>query len=52
MTNKTALAWGAGIMMIALLNIIDVLPDWTTIAAILTLPLMATWRCGIARKGS
>jgi len=50
MDRKTAFAWGAGIMVIALLNIIDVLPDWTTFAAILTVPFVATWRCGPARK--
>lgn len=34
--------WGLAVGFVALLNIIDVLPDWTTIAAILTLPFLAS----------
>ena len=33
--------WGAAVIIVALLNIVDVLPDWATIAAILTLPFLA-----------
>ena len=33
--------WGLAILAVALLNIVDVLPDWATIAAILTLPFVA-----------
>lgn len=51
MTNKTAILWGAAILLVAILNILDVLPDWATFVAVLTLPLMATWRCGRARGG-
>ncbi|GGD61405.1 hypothetical protein [Croceicoccus mobilis] len=50
MTRKTAFLWGAAILMVALLNIIDILPDWATFAAVLTLPLMATWRCAPRRR--
>ena len=42
MDRKFAIAWGAAIMAVAVLNIIDVLPDWTTIAAVVTLPLCAS----------
>ena len=42
MSRKVSFAWGAVVIAVALLNIADVLPDWTTIAAILTLPVMAT----------
>lgn len=41
MSRKVSFAWGAVVIAVALLNIADVLPDWTTIAAILTLPVMA-----------
>jgi hypothetical protein len=34
--------WGLVIGLAALLNIVDVLPDWATIAAILTLPFVAS----------
>ncbi|MXO68985.1 hypothetical protein [Pelagerythrobacter marinus] len=34
--------WAIAVVTVALLNIADVLPDWATIAAILTLPFMAT----------
>lgn len=40
--KKTNLIWGGVVMAIAVLNILDVLPDWTTIAAVLTLPFMAS----------
>lgn len=52
MTRPIALLWAAAIMAVAALNIAGVLPDWTTIAAILTLPALATSRarrCGAAR---
>ena len=39
MTRTRALFWGIAVIAIALLNIVDVLPDWTTFAAILTAPL-------------
>ncbi len=52
MTNRAAILWGAAILTIALLNIVDVLPDWTTITAVLTLPLVANWRCSGARCGA
>jgi hypothetical protein len=45
--------WGAAIMAIALLNIIDVLPDWTTLTAILTAPFffaVTGARCSLAPK--
>ncbi|MDR7100912.1 hypothetical protein [Croceicoccus sp. BE223] len=52
MTDRIAMAWGAAIVAVGLLNIADVLPDWTTIAAILTLPLVASWRCAGTRCGT
>lgn len=33
--------WALAVIAVAVLNILDVLPDWTTIAAVLTLPFMA-----------
>lgn len=33
--------WGAAVIIVALLNIVDVLPDWATYTAILTLPFVA-----------
>lgn len=53
MTYRLPLLWGLAIFAVALLNIVDVLPDWATIAAILTLPLLASvtrMRCEIPRK--
>jgi hypothetical protein len=35
------LAWAAAILSVALLNIFDILPDWTTYVAVFTLPLLA-----------
>lgn len=52
MPTTFALLWAAAIMGVAALNIADVLPDWTTIAAVLTLPLLAVIRsrqCGAAQ---
>lgn len=43
--------WAFAVIAVAVLNIVDVLPDWTTIAAVLTLPFMAATtrnRCGSA----
>lgn len=42
MKRSVAIFWAAAILGVALLNIADILPDWTTFAAILTLPLLAT----------
>ena len=36
-----AILWAAAVLCVAVLNIIDVLPDWATFAAVLTLPFMA-----------
>ncbi|MCD1622364.1 hypothetical protein [Citromicrobium bathyomarinum] len=44
--------WGAAVIIVALLNIVDVLPDWATIAAILTLPFLSVatgTRCGLRK---
>ena len=41
--------WAFAVIAVGALNILDVLPDWTTIAAVLTLPFMAATtrnRCG------
>lgn len=48
MSYKTSILWALAIMGVALLNVFEILPDWTTIAAILTLPAMAAVR---VRKG-
>lgn len=51
MTRTRALLWGVAVIAIALLNIVDVLPDWTTIAAILTAPLfLSASQCRLPRK--
>lgn len=47
--------WGLAVGFIALLNILEVLPDWTTIAAVLTLPFFAPatrTRCALVRSRS
>ncbi|MEL7782109.1 hypothetical protein AAG607_03635 [Citromicrobium bathyomarinum] len=54
MKTVTQLQWGAVVILVALLNIAGVLPDWTTFAAIVTLPYVAISngaRCGL-RKSS
>ncbi|MCJ1961713.1 hypothetical protein [Novosphingobium mangrovi (ex Hu et al. 2023)] len=48
MSRNTSLLWGAAVMGVALLNIAEILPDWTTITAILTMPAMVALRI---RKG-
>lgn len=43
--------WVLAVIVVAVLNIAEVLPDWTTIAAVLTLPFFAAAtrnRCGSA----
>ena len=42
MKNIVPYLWGLAVLAVALLNIADVLPDWTTFAAILTLPYRGT----------
>jgi hypothetical protein len=45
--------WGIAVLLVAILNIVGVLPDWTTIAAILTLPFVAAMtgmRCGRSKE--
>lgn len=45
--------WGVAVLIVGLLNIAGILPDWTTIAAILTLPFAATatgMRCGRSKE--
>lgn len=45
--------WGIAVLLVAILNIIDVLTDWTTIAAILTFPFAAAAtakRCGRGKE--
>ena len=49
MCRKTAFFWAATIMGVAFLNIIDVLPDSATYAAVLTLPALAVTSCRKAR---
>lgn len=45
MNRKLVSIWALGVTLIAALNILDVLPDWTTFAAILTLPFFSP-ACG------
>lgn len=43
--------WALAVITVAVLNIVEVLPDWITIAAVLTLPFFAAvtrTRCGSA----
>lgn len=35
------LLWAAAVLCVALLNIFDILPNWSTFLAIFTLPLLA-----------
>ena len=52
MTRPIALLWATAIIAVAALNIAGILPDWTPIAAILTLPLLAVGsarRCGASQ---
>lgn len=54
MPTKTAILWALAVLGVAVLNILDVLPDWTTFAAVLTLPAMAglrACRCGLCQRG-
>lgn len=54
MFNLKPFLWGLAILCVGLLNIAGILPDWTTITAILTLPFfaVATGRtCRPASKG-
>lgn len=41
MKRTVAIAWGTAVLAVAVLNIVDVLPDWATFAAVLTLPFVA-----------
>tara|TARA_R100001129_G_scaffold179021_1_gene155449 strand:- start:172 stop:345 length:174 start_codon:yes stop_codon:yes gene_type:complete len=43
--------WALFVLTVAVLNILDVLPDWTTFAAILTLPALSAWNC-LSRRES
>ena len=45
MTRNIQILWGVLIVVVALLNIVDVLPDWATPAAVLSLPLMTALGC-------
>jgi len=57
MTRNVDPLWGLLVAAVALLNIVDVLPDWATFAAVLSLPLMTAIGCmsrstSAARAGS
>ena len=57
MTRNVDPVWGLLVAAVALLNIVDVLPDWATFAAVLSLPLMTAIGCmsrstSAARAGS
>ena len=54
MKTMSPFLWGSAVILVALLNIAGVLPDWTTFVAILTLPYLAVTtgrRCSL-RKAS
>lgn len=38
MNRKLARNWAAGVAVVASLNILGVVPNWTTLAAVLALP--------------
>lgn len=38
MNRKLARNWAAGVAVVASLNILGVVPNWTTLAAVLSLP--------------
>lgn len=45
--------WGAAVLLIAILNIVEVLPDWATIAAVLTAPFffsVSGARCAVSKS--
>jgi hypothetical protein len=43
--------WAIAVAGVGALNVVGVLPDWATIAAVLTLPaLLAPARCGLRRR--
>jgi hypothetical protein len=50
MTCRQSWYWGLAIGSVAVLDIIDVLPDWTTITAVLTLGVMGVARCHRVRQ--
>ena len=50
MRNEAGWAWGIAVGAVALLNILDVLPVWTTIAAVLALPLAVRPHCRPLRR--
>lgn len=55
MPKFTPFLWGLAVGLIAVLNILEVLPDWTTITAVLTLPFVACatgMRCALAKSRS
>ena len=53
MTHIRALLWGLAVMAIALLNIVGILPDWTTIAAILAVPIFVSGNaCCLPRRNA
>jgi len=53
MNHTGALVWAFAVIAIALLNIVDVLPDWTTIAAVLTAPFFLSGsKCSLPRKSA
>lgn len=40
MNRKLVAGWALAVAMVAVLNILDVLPDWATLTAVLTLPAL------------
>lgn len=52
MNRISPFVWGAAVVFVALLNIAGILPDWTTITAILTLPFLASRSAMACRRRS
>ena len=52
MTRRQSWCWGLALGTVATLNILDVLPDWITISAVLALAVMACPRCLRAGAGA
>lgn len=51
MTRTETFLWSAAVLTVACLNIVDVLPDWATITAVLTLPAIAATRASACCPG-
>jgi len=50
MIRKRVIIWTTAAAAVSFLNIVDVLPDWTTITAVLALALALNARCFARRE--